>query len=197
MRDCGPSTSLPKTPMELFSLFSTSNVMQHVVTEPNRYASQCLQGTDKQWATNEREIRAYLGFCVLMGIIREPEIRDYWSKSSLIHYSPIASCISRQRFEEIASYLHFVNNSTLPNRGQPGFHLLQKAKELLDMVRTQFSAVYNPSSCLSVDEAMIPYKGKLIHEHVCVHTCMYMYMYVNTYIYTLNITCYNYVCECK
>ena len=95
-----------------------------------------------------------------MGIVREPEVRDYWSKSELLHYSPIANRISRKRFEEMARYFHFVDNTTLPQRGTPGFHRLQKVKVMLDMVRKQFTAVYSPSACLSVDEAMIPYKGK-------------------------------------
>ena len=56
------------------------------------------------------------------------------------------------------------------------------------MVRTQFSAVYNPNSCLSVDEAMIPYIGKLIHEHVCIYVYIYTYMYI--YIHAAAITMY-------
>ena len=119
-----------------------------------------------------------------MGIVREPEIHDYWSRSDLLHYSPIANRISRHRFEEITRYLHFTDNTTLPARGQPGFNRLQKVKELLDMVRSQFSAVYNPHSCLSVDEAMIPYKGIYnlcgynIEMRVCVCVCVCVCTYV-------------------
>ena len=105
-------------------------------------------------------MKAYLGFRILMGIVREPEIRDYWSRNELLHYSPIASRISRNRFEEITRYFHLVDNSTLPQRGQPGFHRLQKVKGVLDMVRERFTAVYSPHACISVDEAMIPFKGE-------------------------------------
>ena len=161
----GPSIPLPQSPQDLFGFYFTPNVLHLIVTETNRYASQCLQGTGKEWSTNEREMKAYLGFCVLMGIVREPEIRDYWLRSDLLHYSPIASPISRHKFEEIARYLHFTDNTTLPSRGQSGFHRLQKVKKLLDMVHSQFSAVYSPQSCLSVDEAMIPYKGVYTHMH--------------------------------
>ena len=95
-----------------------------------------------------------------MGIVREPEIRDYWSRNELLLYSPIASQISRNRFEEITRYFHLVDNSTLPQRGQPGFHRLQKVKGVLDMVRERFTGVYSPHACISVDEAMIPFKGE-------------------------------------
>ena len=119
--------------------------------ETNRYAQQCLADTEKEWAA---EMKAYQGFCILMGIVHEPEIRDYWSQSDLLHYSPIASRISRRRFEEISRYFHLVDNTSLPERGQPGFDRLQKVKDLLDTVRRQFSTVYRPHSNLSVDESL-------------------------------------------
>ena len=156
----GPSCPLPQTPVEIFSLMFTPDIIGHIVTETNRYAAQCLEGTGREWTTDKREIRAYLGFCVLMGIVRLPEIRDYWSRDKRLHYAPIADRISRKRFEEVSRYLHFVDNTTLPKRGEPGFHRLQKVKGLLDMVRGRFKAVYRPYHCLSVDEAMIPFKGE-------------------------------------
>ena len=33
-------------------------------------------------------------------------------------------------------------------------------KGVLDMVRERFTAVYSPHTCISVDEAMIPFKGE-------------------------------------
>ena len=47
------------------------------------------------------ECRAYLGFAILMGIVRLPEERDYWSQDSYLRYAPIADRIGRDRFEEI------------------------------------------------------------------------------------------------
>ena len=156
----GPKQPLPESPLEIFSLLFTPQILHHIVEETNRYAAQCLADSDKEWVTTEEEIRAYLGFLILMGVVRQPETRDYWSQSDLLHYSPIASRISRKRFEEIARYFHLVDNSTLPRRGEPGYHRLQKVKPVLDLIRHQFLAVYNPHCCLSVDEAMIPFKGK-------------------------------------
>ena len=71
-----------------------------IVDETNRYAeySLSLQGTMKQWSTNAEEI----GFMILMGINRLSEIRDYWCTNKALR-------ISRDRFEEITRYLHFVD----------------------------------------------------------------------------------------
>ena len=87
--------------------------MNLIVDETNRYAEQSLQGTDKVWSTNAEEIRVYMGFMILMGINHLPKIRDYWSVSEYFRYAqiaPIADRITRDRFEEITWYLHFVDN---------------------------------------------------------------------------------------
>ena len=157
---------LPQNPLDMFHLFFTLDIIRLITNETHRYAAQCLQGTNKHWSTDEQEIEAYLGFCILMGIVREPEVRDYWSRDELLHYKPVAEKISRNRFEEISRYLHFVDNTSLPRRGEPQFHQLQKVKGLLNMIRTPFTAVYAPHCCLSVDEAMIPFKGKF-HASEC------------------------------
>lgn len=119
----GPAVSISSDPMELFSLFFDDNVIALIVRETNRYASQCRG--NEQWKTNPAEIRAYLGFNVLMGINHLPEIRDYWSRDPRLHYSPISDRISRERYEEISRYLHFVYNDTLPLKEGSGYQQLQ------------------------------------------------------------------------
>ena len=157
----GPVVDISDSPLEVFSLLFTPAIIEYVVQETNRYSEQCLAGTNKEWKTNSEEMKAYIGFCILMGIVHEPEIRDYWSQSDLLHYSPIAGRISRRRFEEISRYFHLVDNSTLPQRGQPGYSRLQKVQPAIDLIRGQFMKIYRPNACISVDEAMIPFKGKI------------------------------------
>ena len=77
----GPKQDLSDSRNGIISLMFTPDVISHRVRERNRYAAQCLEGTDKEWGTK--------GFVVLMGTVQEPEIRDYWAQSPLLHYSPI------------------------------------------------------------------------------------------------------------
>ena len=130
-----------------------------IVDETNRYAQQSLQGTEKEWSTNAEEIRAYLGIMILMGINRLPEIRDYWSNNEYMHYSPIADRITRDRFEEITRYLHFADNDTLPARGEEGYSRTQKVDPVISALKQNFQAAYYPNQELSIDEAMIRFKG--------------------------------------
>ena len=114
-----------------------------------------------------------------MGIVREPEIRDYWAQSPLLHYSPIAG---KNRFEEISRYVHLVDNFALPRRGESGYHRLQKMNEVMDMVREHFKAIYNPNVSISVDESVIPFKGKytIFAERVSVRQLLRVVFSVRT-----------------
>ena len=156
----GPRVPLPHDPLGIFSLFFDDQLVGMIVEETNRYAEQSLRGTNKQWSTNADEIRAYMGFMILMGINHLPEIRDYWSTDELLRYSPIADRISRDRFEEITRYLHFVNSETLPARGEEGFSRLQRIDPMITALKDRFKSTYSPHCQLSVDEAMIPFKGR-------------------------------------
>ena len=49
------------------------------------------------------ELKAYLGFVVLEGVVKLPSMYDYWQSSEIFHYSPIASRISRYSFCDITN----------------------------------------------------------------------------------------------
>ena len=151
---------LPQDPLGLFSLFFDDSLISLIVDETNRYATQALQGTEKEWSTNAEEIKAYLGFMILMGVNKLPEIRDYWSTNEFLHYSPIADRITRDRFEQITRYLHFADNDTLPARGEEGFSRLQKVDPIISALKHNFKSAYYPHCQVSIDEAMIPFKGR-------------------------------------
>ena len=153
-------------PTEMFLAFFTPELIDHIVAETNRYASHCLSSTHTgdgpvpQWETDSNEVKAYLGFCILMGMNKLPDLYDYWSTDEALHYFPVASRISRKRFLEIQRYLHFANNDNIVNRGEPGYDRLDKVRPVIDSVRQSFLANYKPHKENSVDEAMIKYKGR-------------------------------------
>ena len=122
--ETGPAVPISSDPMELFSLFFDDEVVGHIITETNTYDQQCLANSSTMWQTTASEIRAYIGFQILMGINQLPEIRDYWAKDDKLQYDPIASRISRNRFEEISRYLHLLTTASYlqgENRGTAGY----------------------------------------------------------------------------
>ena len=184
----GPTVPISRDPLDMFSYYFDDYIIDLVVRETNRFADQTLADTTTTWETSAAEIKAYLGFQILMGINRLPEIRDYWAMDAKLHYSPIASRISRNRFEEITRYLHFVDNTDLPSRDEPGFHRLQKVLPVVVAMKERFLNCYDPHPQNSIDEAMIPFKGiyiMYIHIHVCINLdIIFMYIHVHMHVYT-------------
>ena len=106
------------------------------------------------------EMTAILGFMILMGLVQLPALSDYWSKDDTFRYGKIADKISRDRFLEIMKYLHFVDNSTLPQHGSEGYSKLGKVQPILDYLNQKLHDVYNVHREVTIDEAMIPFKGR-------------------------------------
>ena len=105
-----------------------------IVKETNSYAKHVL-GDEKfsKWRKMDVvELKALLGFKILLAINNLPSIDDYWKRDPLLRYSPVADRISRDRFRELSRYLHFVDNNTLVPRGSPGHDRLGKVRPLID-----------------------------------------------------------------
>ena len=132
--------------------------MDLIIEETNRYAEQTLHGTE-EWSIDAAEIRAYLGFMILMEINQLPEIWDYWSTNEYLHYAPIADQISQDLLQQIICYLHFADDSLLSR--EEGFFRLQKVDPVISRLKEKFKSVYYPHCEVSIDEMMIPFKGRL------------------------------------
>ena len=99
------------------------------------------------------DVKAFLGFSILMGINVLPSIDDYWWRDKTLRYAPIADRITRDRFRYISRYLRFVDNSTLAPRGSPNYNRLGKVQPLIDRITGKFTE-------LAVDEARIKFQGQ-------------------------------------
>ena len=154
----GPTKPLPSTVLELFLCFFTRELLQIIVDQTNHYAISCI--VDQWNDITMEELMAYLGFMILMGLVPLPSIHDYWQRSPVFHYSPIADKISRDRFCEIQRFLHFVDNDFLQPYGSDGYDRLGKVRPIIDHLVGKYLEMYNPNKQVSIDEAMVPYKGR-------------------------------------
>lgn len=135
--------------------------MEIIVEQSNEYAKQVM-GDEKfdQWNMTVVELKAFLGFLILMAINHLPALDDYWKRDPLMHYAPVADRISRERFRDLSCYLHFVDKHTLVPRGSPGYDRLGKVRPLINHVTVKFAELYQPHCEVSVDEAMIKFQGR-------------------------------------
>ena len=153
-------------PLLLWEPFSCSS-REHcsstlTVLQSNKYALECM-GAEKYESWEKitvDELSAFIGFMLLMGIVHLPSIVDYWKRDEVCHYAPVARRISRNRFFDIQRYLHFADNSTPTAPGTPEYKKLGKVQPIIDSLLERFQAVYNLHRDVSVDEAMVAFKGR-------------------------------------
>ena len=76
----GPNFDVPGSPVEVFKHFLTDDICRMIVQQSNLFVQQVL-GEEKyeQWdKISVEELRAYLGFQIMMGVVRLPGIAHYW-----------------------------------------------------------------------------------------------------------------------
>ena len=73
--------------------------MPYIITNP--FALECMEEEKlTKWTKiTVEELQVYMGFMILMGVMKLPSVRDYWKRDAIYHYEPVASRISRDPFE--------------------------------------------------------------------------------------------------
>ena len=164
----GPTVPLNNTvtPLDCFSMFFTLEVWELLVTETNRYADKILSQKQfrrrRPWTrVGVNEMKAFYGMLIAMGIVRLPRLEMYWCTTRPLFIPNLNKVMSKTRFEQIYRFLHMSDCSKQVARGQPCYDPLFKVRSLLDIIDPLLLSLYNPHEQLSIDEAMIPFKGRL------------------------------------
>ncbi len=150
--------------VDYYKIFVSSNIIDLIVEQTNLYATQIVLTKDTTpssrihfWNPVDRdEIWIFLGILMYMGVVRLPKIEDYWSTDTLFKNDVIPKVMSRNRFQLILRFIHFADNDD-PNQTDK----LHKIGMLSEMLLENFKAVYTPGPVLTIDESMIPFRGRL------------------------------------
>ena len=92
---------------------------------------------------------------ILMGTNKLPFLYDHWKKDPVYSYAPVANKISRDRFKEISRFLHFTDNSKYTH-----IQSTTGVRPVSTSITQTYLNSYNPHHQMSIDEAMIPFKGR-------------------------------------
>ena len=153
------------SPVEILNKLISEDVISLMVSETNRFAEQYLTGVELKpksrshcWhLTDNSEMRKFIGILYLMGIVRKPEIRHYWSSDPVLSTPIVNEIMSRNRLELLLKFWHFSNNEdAAPN------DRLHKLRGLFDLLLKNFQSLYRPGKQISIDEAMVLWRGRLI-----------------------------------
>ena len=149
-----PDLSEYETPVHFFKLFFSEDMIDMISKETNNYGLQ----NNVIVATDSSEIEQLLGVFIRMGIFKVPSFRMYWMNKCRL--SVIADVISRDRFEKLKRFLHFVDNNTVvTDRNDPHYDRFIKIRPLLNILLRNCRQIPSPQKC-DVDEQIIPFKGR-------------------------------------
>ena len=162
-KSVGPNVHLDSTStaMDGFLLIFGEDTFQLLADQTNLYARQLPPGASYKWYdTSADEMKLFIGMILAMGVHRLPQLEDYWSSHPLLGAKGIVAGMSYRRFRVLLSCLHLVDNSTAVRRGDTGFDKLHKIRPLLDIIQQKIKSSYNPHQEVSIDEAMVGFKGR-------------------------------------
>ena len=102
------------------------------------------------------EMRAFVALNIFLGIKCLPEQDD-----SLLGVSAVKKVMRRSRFEKIRKYLCMNDRERMPPQDDQAHDKFYKVRPLLHVISNKFCDEYMPSQFVSIDEAMVKYKGRL------------------------------------
>ena len=148
---------------EITDLFFDNDFFHLVVSQTNLYHFQMKElhknsAKTLPWTeVTTSDMKKFLGLLILMGQTKKACWRDYWSTDPLVEAPIFPKTMSRMRFEQIFTFFHLSDNvQNAPSRDR-----LCKIRPLLDYIIPKIQSMYVPKQQLSLDEAMIPWRGRL------------------------------------
>ncbi|XP_054256976.1 piggyBac transposable element-derived protein 4-like [Macrosteles quadrilineatus] len=149
-------------PADFFQLLFDDVLLESIVKETNSYAKELFLSKDhseksriSSWKNlTLNEFKVFLGLLLHMGHIKLPKIQDYWKKDKLFK-TCFGEYMARDRFLLILRCLHFVRaDATSTDR-------LHKIRSIVDYFNNKMINIYNAGKELSLDEAMVLWRGRL------------------------------------
>lgn len=141
-----------ENPLQFFEMFFDNDVFELLrgSTENNAIGKGQLN-----FRVTTEEIKGFLGILLLSGYNSASRYRLYWDHGIDTHHPGVASCTSRNRFEELLRYFHACDNSNLPTDDK-----FAKVRPLWDKMNERWLKYFPGEKYLSIDESMVPYFGK-------------------------------------
>ncbi|GBP12331.1 PiggyBac transposable element-derived protein 3 [Eumeta japonica] len=137
----------------LYSFFEYFDLdfWKSVAEQTNLYSAQVRNL--KSVSTDYIEMIRFTGLQILMGSLKYPQGRLYWSNDLCVPL--IRNTMTRDRFFELRNHLHFVDNSARRDNTDK----LWKIRPIITKVQEKCYTLPR-SKHLSIDEQMIPFSGR-------------------------------------
>ena len=157
------------TPLNFLDIYFDESFYNLLVTQTNLYARQFMEthenlprySRNTQWKdVTVNEMKRFLAIYFLTGIIKKPELSQYWSTNPLLKTPIFGEMMSRNRFQTVLEFLHFNDNRNYdPN--DPNRDRTFKVRPLVENLVQKFKTASTPSQNASIDEELMLWKGRL------------------------------------
>ncbi|EQB59787.1 ac transposable element-derived protein 4 [Vairimorpha apis BRL 01] len=147
--------------MDAVKLFIGDDLFEYMVTETNRYHAQNIElfrdsANSVKWKdVTVVELKKMMGLLLLMGKVRKDTRDEYLSTDNTMSTPIFAEVMSRDRFRQIWHAWHFSNND-IEDKDR-----LKKIRPIISYFLPKFQNVYKPQRELSLDESIMPWRGRL------------------------------------
>lgn len=92
-----------ETPLQYFLYFFDDDLLDHIAEESTKYSVQ--KDPSKPVTVTTMELKKYLGICLLLGLVPQPNIRMLWN--SELGIPLIIDTMTLTDFEKLCSVIHF------------------------------------------------------------------------------------------
>lgn len=147
-----------------------SSMWNLFLSETNKYFSWrlakagVLQKNSKmhKWKPLELDgLRAFIGLILNMGLVHKHRIEEYWNSTNYSQDTPMFRKIfTLDTFKLILRFFHASDSDTEPKRGTPDYDPQYKFHKVLDHFNATWTREYNLTSCISIDESIVGFKGR-------------------------------------
>jgi hypothetical protein len=138
--------------IDYFTKYFSQETVKKIALETNTYA---FAKFGKLPRITEDEIEKFMGLCLYFGIYQLPRTRIAWMTGCAI--TVISEVLSRDRFEEIRRYLHFL----APEKAINNADRLCKVRLFTEPILEAMKNIPQ-SNVYSLDEQMVSFKGRTI-----------------------------------
>nr|XP_033320948.1 piggyBac transposable element-derived protein 4-like [Megalopta genalis] len=147
---------------QVTKLYFTDDLFETIVIETNKYYARnshkytATKSTGRWNDLTVPELKKWFGLIIIMGLVRKSKLIDYWSTNPIIETPIFSKVMSRNRFRQILSCLHFSDNDNMPRNVDRLF----KVQSIIDHFKEKFNEVYKPMQKLLLEEDIIPWRGR-------------------------------------
>ena len=128
--------------------------MSLIVKETNSYVFRYNSVQNPWKSLSILELYHFFGCLLLLALHKKPIHRYLWNPNGIL----ALSSISKHRFEQIMSFLHFKDRGENPS--SIGANWWDKLDPIMSILRQKSALYWLPSTNITVDEVMIKFEGR-------------------------------------